>query len=92
MHQFTLVCLALSATALLAKDLHVSPNGSDESPGTRQQPFASLGKALATMRGAESGTIWLAGRDKDTVACVAVPQASAEGRGHLQPGPAGSRV
>jgi len=46
MRNLTLACLVCAATGLPAKDLYVSPTGSDDNPGTRQQPFASLGKAL----------------------------------------------
>ena len=60
MRQLTLACLVCATTAVPARDLYVSPNGSDENLGTRQQPFVSLGKALTAMQGAESGTIWLA--------------------------------
>jgi len=59
MRNLTLACLVCAATGLPAKDLYVSPTGSDDNPGTRQQPFASLGKALAAWEGAEPGTIWL---------------------------------
>ena len=61
MRQIVIAYLALAAvTPLLAADVYVSNSGNDDNPGTRQKPFASLQKALAAVRDAGPGTIWLA--------------------------------
>ena len=55
-----LACLALTAaTGLHGQHVHVSPAGNDQNAGTREEPFASIGKALAVTRDAGQGTIWL---------------------------------
>jgi hypothetical protein len=61
MQHLVAICLAFALAApLFAGDAYVSPRGSDENPGTRDQPFASLEKALAAVREAGPGTVWLA--------------------------------
>ena len=51
MRQIALPCLAVAAAATLsAKDVYVSTRGSDTNAGTRQEPLASLQKALTAMR------------------------------------------
>ncbi|MDX9979366.1 MAG: right-handed parallel beta-helix repeat-containing protein [Lentisphaeria bacterium] len=52
-------CLALAA-AVCARETHVSPQGDDANPGTRQQPLRTVAKALDLARGTGPGTIWLA--------------------------------
>jgi len=47
-------------TPLAGKDVYVSPQGNDANPGTQARPFGTVGKALAAMRGAGGGTVWLA--------------------------------
>lgn len=42
-----------------AKDLYVAKTGSDDAPGTKQLPLATIGKAVELMRGAGPGTIWV---------------------------------
>ena len=39
-----------------AADLYVAPNGDDANPGTRQQPFATLDRALAASRAQPAGS------------------------------------
>jgi hypothetical protein len=49
------------AFSLHAGDMHVSPDGSNTNPGTREKPFASVQKALDAMRDSgKPGTAWLA--------------------------------
>ena len=61
MRQLIVSCLALAAAApLLAANMYVSNSGNDTDPGERAKPFASIQKALAAMKGAGPGTIWLA--------------------------------
>ena len=61
MRQIAMPCLALAAAATLsARDVYVSNQGSDTSPGTRQEPLASLQKALTVVREEGPGTVWLA--------------------------------
>jgi parallel beta-helix repeat protein len=45
--------------AACAKDIYVAKSGSDDAPGTKTQPLATLGKAVEAMRGAGPGTIWI---------------------------------
>ena len=59
MNHIAILSLAFAAGAL-ASDVYVSPQGSDDSPGTREKPLASIRKALETVRGAEPATVWLA--------------------------------
>ncbi|MGM0488513.1 MAG: right-handed parallel beta-helix repeat-containing protein [Planctomycetota bacterium] len=61
MWKYTIVLLLLAGPAIgSAKDVYVSPNGSDENVGTRKQPFASLRRARKAMQAEKGGTIWLA--------------------------------
>lgn len=55
-----LVCalLGVSWTAA-ARDVYVARDGNDANPGTREQPLASPAKAVAALRGAGPGTIWI---------------------------------
>ena len=59
-------CLAagLWAGAALGAEFHVSPTGSDTSPGTKDKPFATLAKARDAVRAAKAAarepvTVWL---------------------------------
>jgi len=61
MRPIAIGCLALVLGAsLFAGDVYVSKSGSDKNAGTRQRPFASIQGALAAVRAAGSGTVWLA--------------------------------
>ena len=61
MRQIIIALLLLAGvTAVSAKDVYVSSDGSDDNAGTREKPFASLQKALAVVRTGEPGVIWLA--------------------------------
>jgi len=42
--------IILASTSFAATTFHVAPNGSDDNPGTEQQPFQGLGKARDTVR------------------------------------------
>jgi hypothetical protein len=55
-----IVAFAICANASAA-DFHVAPNGSDASPGSKEQPFATLEKACAAARGQAGSTVWLHG-------------------------------
>ncbi|MFW6107405.1 MAG: right-handed parallel beta-helix repeat-containing protein [bacterium] len=60
-HPLAVACLALALAApVVAGEVYVSPRGSDTGPGTRAEPFATLGRALDAVRGAGPATIWLA--------------------------------
>jgi hypothetical protein len=51
-HTLTLVTVLLLAplAALHAAEIHVGTNGSDDGPGTREQPFATLTRARDAVR------------------------------------------
>ncbi len=57
----TLLHLALAP--LLAGEVHVSPWGHDQDPGTPGKPFATLERARAAIRGKVGSTVWLHGGD-----------------------------
>lgn len=42
-----------------AKDVYVAKTGSDDAPGTKDKPLATIAKAVDLMRGAGPGTIWI---------------------------------
>ncbi|MDA3926063.1 MAG: right-handed parallel beta-helix repeat-containing protein [Kiritimatiellae bacterium] len=42
-----------------ATDIYVSPGGSDENPGTKEKPLATLSKAIEQQRNSGPGTVWL---------------------------------
>lgn len=46
----TIIFFALSLVCQAQTDLYVSPTGSDRNPGTRQRPFATIGKAQQAVR------------------------------------------
>ena len=46
---FSLICLMCTSN-LLAADYFVSPQGSDDNPGTEQRPFATFGKAVSLLK------------------------------------------
>ena len=65
MHLAAYRLLLLCAAMLLplfasAKDVYVSVAGNDAGPGTKDQPLATVEKAVAAVRGAGAGTIWIA--------------------------------
>ena len=54
-------CLIIvTAAAVAAADLYVSPDGDDGNPGSGEAPLASVEAALTRMRDAGPATIWLA--------------------------------
>ena len=55
----TTVAVFALPTLSVAKDVYVSQDGNDANTGAQDQPFATLAKAVATMRGAGPGTIWI---------------------------------
>jgi parallel beta-helix repeat protein len=58
--QAVVLCLVVSLLPETnAKDVYVSKAGDDSNPGTRQQPLASVERAVEAMRGAGPGTIWI---------------------------------
>lgn len=58
--QLVAVCLLMQSPLLaVAKDVHVSKTGDDAQAGTKDQPVATVEKALELMRGAGPGTIWI---------------------------------
>lgn len=52
---FCLLLVCLVAPAASAKDLYVSPSGSDENPGTEVRPFATLARARDAIRVLKAG-------------------------------------
>jgi len=57
-HQIAGACLVLGmAASLVGGEVHVSPQGNDADPGTREKPFAKVQKALGTVRGAGPATV-----------------------------------
>ncbi len=80
----------ISASAALARELYVAPNGSDDHPGTQTQPLATLEAARDTVHGwkrdgqwPDGGvTVWLAAGDyerSETFALTADDSGTAEG-------------
>jgi hypothetical protein len=60
----TCLAVGLWAGAALGAEFHVSPAGSDTSPGTKDKPFATLAKARDAVRAAKAAarepvTVWL---------------------------------
>lgn len=56
----------LLSCSLFAAEYYVSPRGSDQNPGTRAKPFASLARARDAVRAsnpAAGATVWLASGD-----------------------------
>jgi len=43
----------------MARDVYVAKVGNDANPGTREKPLASIPEAIAAMRGAGPGTVWI---------------------------------
>lgn len=61
MWKVIIVLLLFSGPAVVsAKEVYVSPDGSDKNPGTRRQPVGSLRQARQALRAAKGGAIWLA--------------------------------
>ncbi len=42
-----------------AREVYVAKEGDDANPGTKEEPLASIPKAIEAMRGAGPGTIWI---------------------------------
>jgi parallel beta-helix repeat protein len=64
MHRITcrlvVVCVVLGVSlSAAARDVYVAQTGDDANPGTKEQPLASIPRAVAAMRGAGPGTIWV---------------------------------
>ena len=61
MHRFSrhLVLVLLLPSVLFARDVYVSKSGSDLNVGTKEEPLATIEKAVETMRGAGGGTVWI---------------------------------
>ena len=58
--QLAAICVLLGAPlAAAARDVYVAQDGSDANPGTKDQPWASVAKAVEALRGAGPGTIWI---------------------------------
>lgn len=56
-----IVMLLIAVPAVVsAKEVYVSPDGSDDNLGTRKRPLATLREARGIMRDEAGGTIWLA--------------------------------
>lgn len=54
-----LVALGLASGALSGSPVYVAPGGSDANDGSEQHPLASIGKAIATVRGSADPTVVL---------------------------------
>lgn len=73
----TAALAVLTATAFAAPDFYVAPDGHDTSPGTREQPFATLAKARdAARQQAPPGRIIVRGGSYFNVALVLEPEDS----------------
>lgn len=61
----TRISLVLLVMPILvdAGDLYLSPSGSDQNPGTKDKPFATLQRAVNAQRESGAGTVWLAEGD-----------------------------
>lgn len=58
--QLAVVCIFLGLPQWTsARDLYVAKDGDDAAPGTKDEPWASIPKAIEAMRGAGPGTIWI---------------------------------
>lgn len=54
------ICVVLGVSRpSAARDVYVATTGDDANPGTQDRPWASVAKAVAAMRGAGPGTIWI---------------------------------
>lgn len=59
---FLLLLASFLSLALMAQDVYVSPEGSDDNAGTEASPFLTLQKALDAVSGSAAGkTVWLKG-------------------------------
>ena len=53
-------CFVLSfSLPVFGKDVYVAKTGSDDHPGTKEQPLASIAKAVDVMRESGAGTLWI---------------------------------
>jgi len=58
--RLAVVCIVLELPLLaLAKDVYVSKTGKDSNPGTKEQPLATIQKAVDAVGEAGPGTIWI---------------------------------
>ncbi len=58
--QLAIVCSVLGLPQwMAARDVCVAKDGDDAAPGTKDEPWASVPKAVEAMRGAGPGTIWI---------------------------------
>lgn len=58
--QLAIVCSVLGLPQwMAARDVYVAKDGDDAAPGTKDEPWASVPKAVEAMRGAGPGTIWI---------------------------------
>ena len=58
--RLAVVCAVLGGPfCAVARDVYVARQGDDANPGTKEQPLASVTKAVEAMRGAGPGTIWV---------------------------------
>jgi parallel beta-helix repeat protein len=59
-YRIAVVCIVLQLPLLaIARDIYVSKSGSDSNPGTKQEPLATVERAVDAMRGAGPGTVWI---------------------------------
>ncbi len=58
--RLVVVCAVLAVPlCAVARDVYVAKEGDDANPGTKEEPLASIPKAVEAMRGAGPGTIWV---------------------------------
>jgi len=58
--RLVVVCVVLGMPlSAVAREVYVAKDGDDASPGTKDQPLASIPKAVEAMRGSGPGTIWV---------------------------------
>ena len=55
--------LPLALGPLLAGEVHVSPQGDDQNPGSAEKPYATLERARAAIRGKAGAIVWVHGGD-----------------------------
>ena len=59
----SITLLRLTLGPLLAGEVHVSPQGNDQNPGSAEKPYATLERARAAIRGKAGATVWVHGGD-----------------------------
>jgi hypothetical protein len=55
MNQFLISALALAWGVAIAAEFHVSPDGKDSAPGSKEQPFATLERARDALKASRAG-------------------------------------